>query len=309
MLSGCHIRLLSLIISLLAGVYFVKFSIDNLDKLPSLDWDIPQVMVILGSLLIWILIVLIGAIIWKIILSGFYIAIDWRDCLKIFGVSQFGKYLPGNIGHFLGRALLAKSVGISPSYSSQSMFLEMSWSVGIASALALFGLVSGRNLDVSAPVLFLFVIAAFFLPWLSVFIINRFFPGILSYFLNGEKLLIPSRYAVVKVCSLYLLTFFCVGLILDWHAQALFGAENSSIFLATVFFSWSWVAGYITPGAPAGLGVREAVLVGTLSSLYGPGAAVGVAVSLRLVTTLGDGIVFLVALLASRVASVPDGTP
>jgi len=99
---------------------------------------------------------------------------------------------------------------------------------------------------------------------------------------------------------LYLVTFFIVGLLLDSHARILFGADNSQILTLTAIFAWSWIAGYITPGAPAGLGVREAVLVSALTPLYGASVAVGLTVSLRVVTTMGDGLVFLIALAVRR---------
>lgn len=307
MLSKRWISLLSLAFSLLAGFYFISFAAKNMKNLPPVELGVGQVVAFLGSLLLWFLVVFFGATIWKMILSGLNFSVTWKDSLTIFGVSQFGKYLPGNVGHFFGRALLAKGVGIPPSYSAQSILLEVSWSVGIASVLAFFGLLLGYGVEVSFSMLLFLLAACFLFPWLTIWVVNNFFPRILNYFLGESELLFPGYGVVAKACALYLLTFFCVGLILDWHARTLFGAENSNILLATIFFSWSWVAGYITPGAPAGLGVREAVLVSTLSSLYGPGAAVGIAVSLRLVTTIGDGLIFLLALFARQRASDRHG--
>ena len=55
--------------------------------------------------------------------------------------------------------------------------------------------------------------------------------------------------------------------------------------------------GFITPGSPAGLGVRDTVLLAALTPLYGSGVAIGLSLSLRLVTTLGDGVWFFVSLL------------
>jgi len=64
----------------------------------------------------------------------------------------------------------------------------------------------------------------------------------------------------------------------------------------------AWVAGFVVPGAPAGLGVREAVLVAGLGHLTSPGVALALPLLLRLVTVLGDAAAFpLGALLAGRV--------
>ena len=64
----------------------------------------------------------------------------------------------------------------------------------------------------------------------------------------------------------------------------------------------AWVAGYAVPGAPAGLGVREAVLLAGLSLMVGEAHAVVVVLLLRVVTTLGDGLLFAVS------AAIPWGS-
>jgi hypothetical protein len=50
----------------------------------------------------------------------------------------------------------------------------------------------------------------------------------------------------------------------------------------------AWMAGTVTVGAPAGVGVREAILVLELGTLLDPPRAALVALALRLVTTGGD---------------------
>ena len=54
--------------------------------------------------------------------------------------------------------------------------------------------------------------------------------------------------------------------------------------------------GFVVPGAAAGVGVREAVLVLILEQHLGADAALLVALALRVVTTLGD-LLFFGALL------------
>lgn len=58
----------------------------------------------------------------------------------------------------------------------------------------------------------------------------------------------------------------------------------------------SWLAGFILPGASAGLGVREATLFLLLSGSMGDATSLALAVLLRVATTLGDGVFFLAAL-------------
>ncbi len=58
-------------------------------------------------------------------------------------------------------------------------------------------------------------------------------------------------------------------------------------------FALGWIAGYLTPGAPAGLGVREAILIFGLGPLSGQEAALNTALYLRLMTLGGDLLFFL----------------
>lgn len=54
------------------------------------------------------------------------------------------------------------------------------------------------------------------------------------------------------------------------------------------------------PGAPGDLGVLDAILVIALTPLYDAGAAVTSTIMLRLMTTAGDGLVFVIGLLLQR---------
>jgi uncharacterized membrane protein YbhN (UPF0104 family) len=102
-----------------------------------------------------------------------------------------------------------------------------------------------------------------------------------------------------------------MGIASDLLVRGLFGVKESRIFLLTGTFAVAWVAGFLTPGAPAGLGVREAILLEVLGPIYGPGVAVGLAVFLRAATTLADGLTFTVTLIVKgKMAScVPEVDP
>ena len=67
---------------------------------------------------------------------------------------------------------------------------------------------------------------------------------------------------------------------------------------AVFAFVVAWLAGFVTPGAPAGLGVRETVLVLGLPQL-GP-AALGVAIGHRVVTAIADALMALTWIVILR---------
>jgi len=65
-------------------------------------------------------------------------------------------------------------------------------------------------------------------------------------------------------------------------------------------FLISWVMGFVLPGAPGGIGVREGSFAALGSVFLAPDALVVVAVLMRLVTLLGEEIVFVLALQMCR---------
>ena len=60
------------------------------------------------------------------------------------------------------------------------------------------------------------------------------------------------------------------------------------------------LAGLVTPGAPGGLGVREAVFVLTSGGTIGEEQALTLILLFRIVTTIADLVVFTVAFLLAR---------
>jgi uncharacterized membrane protein YbhN (UPF0104 family) len=60
-------------------------------------------------------------------------------------------------------------------------------------------------------------------------------------------------------------------------------------------YALAWLLGFIVPGAPGGIGIREAVFVSLFGHALGDGLAAGVAIALRLMTTISDLLTFVIA--------------
>jgi hypothetical protein len=98
---------------------------------------------------------------------------------------------------------------------------------------------------------------------------------------------------VASVLPLYASFFLVSGaLALSLHALA---SPVGGVLLALVpGYALAWLCGYVVPGASAGIGVREAVLLLLLGE---DSAALFVAVGMRVVTTLGDVFLLLAVTL------------
>lgn len=295
-------RFAGILIAIASGGYFISYASSHVVDFPESIWDLENIFLLGVSVLLWCANIILGALIWQRILRDIGLKLEVAQCLEIYTLTQFGKYLPGNVAHHIGRVVLAKQAGITVRATTHSMLIEFLWGIGAASSMALLGLVyfnPGDN-GISTITLVLLMIFTMLLPWLGVWLANTFFPGIAERLSGSGKIILPSLRTMLWCNLAFVGSFLIMGLILDLQAKFIFDVADSHLLMLVGAFALSWIAGYITPGAPAGLGVREAVLVSFLSPVLGGSTAVGLSLALRLATSLGDGVCFLFALAMHR---------
>lgn len=83
-----------------------------------------------------------------------------------------------------------------------------------------------------------------------------------------------------------------------WMLFSALAADELSFSWFLGAYALAWLAGFLVPIAPGGLGIREAVLAGFLAAPLAPGAAAAEAVAIRLANTFGE----LVAVSVSELA-------
>ncbi|MFW6340109.1 MAG: hypothetical protein ACOC0Q_04505 [Wenzhouxiangella sp.] len=174
----------------------------------------------------------------------------------IFALTQLGKYLPGNVMHFVFRYALTRATGATRPAVLGATALEP-W-ILLCAALAALALLGGTDwpahFDWPGWLAWLLPIGALgllagILPWL-----RRRLPG------NGLSLtaLIPA-FLLQAGFLLGSAGLFAVLLgLLDTS-----GVVPLQMVLAASVLAW--LAGFVTPGSPGGLGVREVVLSLALS--------------------------------------------
>ena len=292
---------------ILAIVFFIDYSADNFYKIPPLNWNLASILVSIISIAFVVLGIGIVGSIWYLLLQDCGISITWKKAQIIFSISQFGKYLPGNIGQHLGRVVMAREVGIPVAITLNTMIIEMLWGVGIGFALSLLSLAMlgiretiGFQLNIGLTPIIAGVLLIFFSPWLCIGILNRYFPRLVNRLSGNGSIVPPKLLTTLIVTILFFMCFIIMGLILKLQAQWLFGTVNGNVFQLTCLFAVGWLAGYVVPGAPGGLGVREAMMVVLLSPIVGAGTAVGLGITLRVTTTMGDAVAFIFGLFVKK---------
>lgn len=217
--------------------------------------------------------------------------LPFRVALSLYARTQIAKYIPGNILHMAGRHALGRCIGLPHITLVFSALGEVTGLAAAASLLGLFaanaaiaGIVSWWNIAFSGMVL----------------IIVIFLPGIWSFF-RGRYPQLPAlnsleiRRELVLVLTCYLIFFFLTGSILVFMIIVEYGInELRDAFTLYLGFSLAWLVGFLVPGAPSGIGVREAIIIYYLEQLGYGSNSVLIALLFRLTTVIGD-VVFLVA--------------
>jgi hypothetical protein len=246
---------------------------------------------------------------WKRLLSDLDVRKPWRVLASILAVTQVGKYLPGNVAQHVGRASLAFDRGIAPIAFGVTLACEMlllmlaSVLVGVSALL-----VSGRSLAVlpgGRGESLVLVVALVALAIAGLVLASRLAPRLVTRFaptlagrLAGARM--PSLPALGAAFSIYSLVYLVFGAGIVLMARRLLPDVPQDAWLLVAAFALAWIIGFVTPGAPAGLGMREGVMLLMLGTHYPPAASGAIVVGLRLATTLGDILLFPLGLLLAR---------
>ena len=306
-----HIRkCLAVIITLLAVGFYIDYAIRNFNMIPLLNWTPESIAIALLSVVLIVFSIAIVGTIWQFLLRDNCILTSWKQAQIILYITQFGKYLPGNIGQHVGRVVMARDIGIPVPIILNTMVIEMLWGAGIGAGLSILALLLfvdgqalGLNVNVGPLNLGLGVALLLFMPWLGIGFLNKYLPKLAKRLSGGGVIATPKLLTAVIVAVLFLLCFVIMGLILKLQAQWFFGVTKGNVIELTCLFSVAWLAGYLLPGAPAGLGVREAMMVLLLSPVLGAGTAVGLSITLRVTTTVGDAVAFMLGLTMRKLNS------
>ncbi len=289
------------------GAYFIAVGVEHASAFPALRWNASAFTGLALAIVLFFVTMVIAGFAWYVVLRATGEQPQLSAAVMTIMLSQFAKYLPGNFAHVIGRVVLARSHGCSMPRVVFAMAFETGWVIVAAAAVSVIALLLGEAGHLAALPDFAgawswaaLVVVAIGVPAIGAWTLNRWRPGPLAKLLGDTSVSLPGIAPTLVCFALYCGSFILAGAALEFLAQGLFGAGESRFALMTGVFALAWVAGYITPAAPAGLGVREAVLLAALGPVYGAETAVAIAVVLRACTLAADGLGFLVGLVLQR---------
>jgi uncharacterized membrane protein YbhN (UPF0104 family) len=256
-----RVRVLAQVL-LVAAAVFVVLRVRSLwhgshVELASVDWA-----ALAGSFVLATLGTAAGALIWLVILDGLGVKTRLRWA-GLFFQAQLGKYIPGSIWQYAGRAAVARTNGIPVGPVGVSLAVEFA-----AAAIA-----AGT-------------MAAFLVGWWGALILA----AVAVLLVAGGR---PTRsrlpaHVTIRATLLYLPVWLLLGASFWLCARGLVTVPADDLALYMGAFAVAWLAGLLAIYAPGGLGVREAVLVALLHGRIGAADALVVAAASRLMLILVD---------------------
>ena len=257
-------------------------------------------------------------------LAMFLLAETWHRIVGAFGheprgrtwtayaVTQIARYLPGNVAHLFGRAAWLRGGALGAGALTKATLVELAVvPLGALAALApILALLPPSALAALLPWPLPDAIAEAAPPLLACGALAATFAGAV---LAGTLLPGAGRGAndLVRGAARLAAPIGFVALFMLWlggsFALLVLALTQVPLGLALIACILAWLVGYATPGAPGGIGVREAVMVVGLQTAMGPAAAAAgplvLAVVLhRVVTTLGDAVCFAMGLGLRRLS-------
>lgn len=224
---------------------------------------------------------------WHVFLRLMHGPIPFGDTYFIYSRTSIAKYLPGNIGHFVGRHLIASRFGLAQAMVGISTALEILCQNTAALMICLWidlPMVPALPPSVSFVIaLGIIVCAPFAILWI----------GRRKGLQFDERFSLRSLWLYLcSVCGLDLVFFLSSGFLVYFLASVCGISTEIGMMSFMSVYAVAWFLGLVTPGAPAGMGVREAVIIAMLEGAIGPSDALVVAVLFRVTTTVGDLLFF-----------------
>lgn len=203
-----------------------------------------------------------------------------KDGLLSYTKTQIAKYVPSNVLHFVGRHIYLKELGLPHGRLALASVLEIvslpaAAVIAICVAIPFGGGAVFGIWDLNQPLLLL-VLVAFALAATAI----------IAAWAGQRRLIFPASIVLCRATALMLFQ----GLI---FALILYMTSGTFLALAIPVAIFAWLVGFVTPGAPAGVAVREAVIVNLLGAASLGEDVLIAALLFRAVTTVGDLVLYV----------------
>jgi hypothetical protein len=220
--------------------------------------------------------------------------------IRVYAVSNLYKYIPSGVMYVLGRNQLAiETKGLSHAKVALGTLAEgIFW---VAASIILSGLYAfehsvyyARRLDMPPFWALMALGLAFGLAAALFFFRRRLYSDVCRLKKNFAALrpvmLAWRLVSALAIVSLWGFSFVLTLMIMGQPVTFGLGLTVAGLYIL------SWMAGYLTPGAPSGIGIREVVLLMFMGGILDEGILLSAIVVHRMLQVVGDVTAYVLAL-------------
>ena len=203
------IRLAGIAAAIVCGGYFVVVGIEHATAFPALRFDGTAIVGLASATLFFLATMATAGFAWHIALRAAGEPPRLRAAMAAVMLSQIAKYVPGNIGHIVGRVALARRYGFALPRVLFAMIFETGWNIVSAMIVGVVALV------IEGPVLFsalpkspseliaVVLVAALAMPIVSAWVLGRWRPAPLARLLMDVNVALPGIAPTLACVALY----------------------------------------------------------------------------------------------------------
>ncbi len=228
-----------------------------------------------------------------------------RDGVAVYLKANIGKYLPGNVFHYVERNIFVRDIGMGQAETAASSLLEIMGQLAGAMFLSVVFLrrrasvVTSYLEGMASPALWIIIPVMIILITCMAILTIRKTPigGIASRLMERTK--IPAYFKMLGIYVLNLVTVsFSMLLLVIAISGGRVGTDDVNLIMGS--YVLGWMLGFVVPGAPGGIGIREMVITLLMNESPLFDAVVLAAVIQRLASILGDVGGYLISLFLMK---------
>lgn len=253
-------------------VFLVLFGVRNAESILEAGRQLP-LFVLFASLILVVVAKMLLVVVMRSAAVKFAVDLSLSDAYCIYHQSQLGKYIPGSVWHFVGRASMLRDRGAPTSSIRDSIAAEHLW---VLSSAVMFSMVfllslifpwsgegSSQQFDELTIPTWPLIVAVVAVAVGAIGIGSR----------RRSRRWMTSLLPDLRVIPLLVGVWFALGAAL-WITALPFTSAGLAATQLISGYALAYLVGFLVPFAPAGLGIREAILVVIMAPYVGTEVAI-----------------------------------